>query len=53
MFTVSVLWGDKQSTHKSWSKSRALAWLYKYPNEDVFIKVTDVFGKTVAIKYKR
>lgn len=53
MYTVSVLWGNKQINHTSWSKSKALSWLYKYPNEDVFIKVTDVFGKTVAIKYKR
>lgn len=53
MYTVSVLWGSKQTNHTSWSKSKALSWLYKYPNEDVFIKVTDVLGRTVAIKYKR
>lgn len=53
MYTVSILWGDKEVKHTSWSKSKAIAWLYKYPSEDVFIKVVNVFGKTVAIKYHR
>jgi hypothetical protein len=53
LYTVTVLWGNKQSNHSTWSKSSALSWLYKYPNQDVFIKVTDMMGKTVAIKYHR
>jgi hypothetical protein len=27
--------------------------LYAYPNKDVFAKVTNVFGQTVAVRYKR
>lgn len=53
LYTVSVLWGNKEVKHTARSKSKALTWLHKYPNEDIFIKVTDVFGKTVAVKYKR
>ncbi len=53
LYNITVLWGTKEVSHTSWTKGKALSWLYKYPNEDVFIKVTDVFGKTVAIKYKR
>jgi hypothetical protein len=35
------------------TKGKALSWLHQYPNEDVFIKVTNLLGKTVAVKYKR
>jgi hypothetical protein len=53
MYTVSVLWGSKAVSHKSMTKGKALGWLHQYPNEDVFIKVTNLLGKTIAVKYKR
>ena len=53
MYTVSVLWGSKAVSHKAMTKGKALGWLYQYPNDDVFIKVTNLFGKTIAVKYKR
>jgi hypothetical protein len=53
MYTVSVLWGSKQINHTAWTKGKALSWLYQYPNHDVFIKVTNPIGKTVAVKYAR
>jgi len=27
--------------------------MYSYPNKDVFAKVTNLFGQTVAVRYKR
>jgi hypothetical protein len=53
MYTVSVLWGNKEVSHTAWTKGKALGWLYQYPNNDVFIKVTNPIGKTIAIKYAR
>ena len=53
MYTVSVLGGSKAVSHKAMTKGKALGWLYQYPNDDVFIKVTNLFGKTIAVKYKR
>ena len=53
LYNITVLWGTKEVKHTARSKSKALAWMYQYPKEDVFIKVTDVFGKTVAVKYHR
>jgi hypothetical protein len=31
----------------------AKQWLYQYPNKDLFGKVTDLFGRTVAVRYYR
>lgn len=53
MYTVTVQWGELVATHKSWTLSSAKQWMYAYPNKDVFAKVTNVFGQTVAIRYKR
>ena len=53
MYTVSVLWGSKQVSHSAWTRGKALGWLHQYPNDDVFIKVTNPVGKTIAVKYAR
>jgi hypothetical protein len=53
MYKVQVLWGSKAVTHAAWSKGQALAWMYMYPKGDVFIKVTNVFGQTIATRYYR
>jgi len=53
MYTVSIQWGSKAVSHTAWSKSSALAWLYQYPKQDVFGKVSDLFGRTVAVRYYR
>ena len=53
MYTVTVQWGELVATHKSWTLSGAKQWMYSYPNKDVFAKVTNVFGQTVAVRYKR
>ena len=53
MYTVTVTWGELTKTHRAWTKASAMGWMYAYPKRDVFAKVTDLFGKTVAIRYKR
>ena len=53
MYTVSIQWGSKAVTHTAWSKSSALAWLYQYPKQDMFGKVSDLLGRTVAVRYYR
>lgn len=53
MYTVSIQWGSKAVTHTAWSLSSAKAWMYTYPNKDVFAKVTDLFGNTLAVRYYR
>ena len=53
MYTVSIQWGSKAVTHTAWSKSSALAWLHQYPKEDMFGKVTDIFGRSIAVRYYR
>jgi hypothetical protein len=53
MYTVNVRWGELTKTHKAWTLSSAKAWMYTYPNKDVFAKVTNLFGQTVAVRYKR
>jgi len=53
MYTVSILWGSKAVTHTAWSKSSAIQWLYQYPKKDVFGKVTDMFGRSIAVRYYR
>ena len=53
MYTVSVTWSTKTYTHKALTHNEALSWLRQYPNQDVFGKVTNLFGKVIAVKYKR
>lgn len=53
MFTVTVLWEDTVYTHKAWTKASALGWLYGYPRKNVFGKVTDIFGRSIAVRYYR
>ena len=53
MYTVSITWSDKTYTHKAVTRNGALSWLRQYPNQDVFGKVTNLFGNTVAVKYHR
>jgi hypothetical protein len=53
MYTVNVRWGELVKTHKAWTLSGAKQWMYTYPNKDVFAKVTNLFGQTVAVRYKR
>ena len=53
MYTVNVRWGELVKTHKAWTLSGAKQWMYAYPNKDVFAKVTNLFGQTVAVRYKR
>ena len=52
MYTVTVTWGELTKTHRAWTLSSAKGWMYAYPNKDVFARVA-LFGKTVAIRYKR
>ena len=53
MYTVSVRWGEIVKTHKAWTRAGAMGWVYAYPSEDVFAKVTDVFGRRIAVRYCR
>jgi hypothetical protein len=53
MYTVQVLWEGKAVTHTAWRKGQALEWLYAYPKKDVFAKVTDIFGRVIAVRYYR
>lgn len=53
MYTVSVQWEDKRITHTAWTKVSAMQWLYAYPRKDVFAKVTDLFGRRIAVRYYR
>lgn len=53
MYRVSILWEGKAVTHTAWSKSSALEWLYQYPRSNVFGKVTDLFGRSIAVRYYR
>ena len=53
MYKVKVLWGNKSVTHKAWSLVSAKQWMYAYPKADVFIKVVNMFGRTVAVRYSR
>jgi hypothetical protein len=53
MYTVAVRWGELVKTHKAWTLSDAKATMYAYPNKDVFIKITNLFGQRVAVRYYR
>lgn len=53
MYTVQVQWGSTAVTHTAWRKGQALEWLYAYPKKDVFAKVTDMFGRVIAVRYYR
>ena len=54
MYTVHILWGNHAVTHTAWSLASAKEWLYKYPkdtSEGFFGKVTDLFGRRVAVRH--
>ena len=53
MYTVNVRWGELVKTHKAWTLSDAKATMYAYPKQDVFIKITNLFGQRVAVRYYR
>jgi len=53
MYTVHVMWCGKAITHKARTLVSAKEWMYKYPAKDLFVKVTDLFGKRVAVRYFR
>lgn len=53
MYTVSIQWEDMRITHTARTLSEAKAWLYMYPNKDMFGKVTDLFGRRLAVRYFR
>ena len=53
MYLVQIQWGSKRVTHTAWTLSSAKAWMYTYPKQDVFAKVTDLFGRTLAVRYYR
>ena len=53
MYTVAVRWGELVKTHKAWTLSDAKATMYAYPKQDVFIKITNMFGQRVAVRYYR
>ena len=53
MYTVAVRWGELVKTHKAWTLSDAKATMYAYPKQDVFIKITNLFGQRVAVRYYR
>jgi hypothetical protein len=53
MYTVHITWGETTITHSALTLSSAKQWLYQYPNKDLFGKVTDLFGRTLAVRYCR
>jgi hypothetical protein len=53
MYTVSITWGNKAVTHTAWTLAGAKTWMSAYPKQDVFGKVTDLFGRRVAVRYYR
>jgi hypothetical protein len=53
MYTVSITWGNKAVTHTAWTLASAKTWMAAYPKQDVFGKVTDLFGRRVAVRYYR
>ena len=53
MYTVHITWGDTVVKHTALTLSSAKQWLYQYPNSDLFGKVTDLFGRTLAVRYCR
>jgi hypothetical protein len=53
MYTVHITWGETVVKHSALTLASAKQWLYQYPNSDLFGKVTDLFGRTVAVRYCR
>ena len=56
--TVIQLTDRVATTHKSWTKSQALTWMYLHSRKDKvakqqFSKVTNLFGQRVAVRYYR
>jgi hypothetical protein len=53
MYTVHITWGNTVAKHTAYTLTSAKQWLYQYPNADLFGKVTDLFGRTLAVRYCR
>lgn len=53
MYAVIVQWGNTHAVHQAWTLSSAKEWALSYPKQDVFIKIVDVFGRRVAVRYAR
>jgi len=53
MYTVHITWGNTVAKHTAYTLASAKQWLYQYPNADLFGKVTDLFGRTLAVRYCR
>ena len=53
MYAVIVQWGNTHAVHQAWTLASAKEWMLSYPNEDVFIKVIDMFGNRRAVRYAR
>ena len=56
--TVIQLTDSAMTSHKSWTKSQALTWMYLHSRKDKvakqqFSKVTNLFGQRVAVRYYR
>jgi hypothetical protein len=56
--TTRVLNGFKVEEHKSWTKPDALEWLWLSSRKNAtakqqFSKVTDLFGRRIAVRYYR
>ena len=54
MYTVHIMWGNRAVTHTAWTLASAKDWLYQYPKGTAtgfFGKVTDVFGRRVAVRH--
>jgi hypothetical protein len=55
---VIQLTDSAMTSHKSWTKSQALTWMYLHSRKDKvarqqFSKVTNLFGQRVAVRYYR
>jgi hypothetical protein len=59
LYTTTVVLNEfEASEHKTWTKSKALAWMWLHSRKDAvakqqFSKVTDVFGRRIAVRYYR
>ena len=56
VYTTLIQLSDSCTTHKSWTKSNALTWMYLHGRKDKvakqqFSKVTNLFGQRIAVRY--
>ena len=47
MYRTLVQWNNKTHEHKSWSKSEAISWMFKYPRHDVLCVVKPVWSNKI------